>query len=226
MVTAAITNKIVDYENGQGLAFSFRQKRGAIFRQFIEDNFADKPQISVIDLGGREEFWQTIGMDYLKRRNFKITLVNLEDISVNRHDLFEAINGDATKIGETRQFDICFSNSTIEHVGRIADMVRFRDVVTSVASSYFIQTPSYYFPIEPHFMMPGFQWLPTFMQAFLIRHFNMGHHSKKSDYIESLLDAESAYLLTRRMMAELFPDAHIEKEKIFGLTKSYMAIKA
>ncbi len=58
-----------------------------------------------------------------------------------------------------REFDIAFSNSVIEHVPPELQAA-FAAEVSRVADRYFVQTPNRYFPIEPHYQLPLFQFLP------------------------------------------------------------------
>jgi len=62
------------------------------------------------------------------------------------------------QLNQDGEFDLVFSNSVIEHVGDFERMRQFVHEARRVAKSYWIQTPSKWFPIEPHCGMP-FWWL-------------------------------------------------------------------
>ncbi|MBU0560100.1 MAG: hypothetical protein KKG93_11085 [Bacteroidetes bacterium] len=115
-----------------------------------------------------------------------------------------------------------FSNSVIEHVGEYIDQKKFSNAIRRIAKRYFIQTPNYYFPFEPHFLFFGIQYLPVEIRAWLIRHFNLGWYEKERHYSRSLEIAKSIRLLKRKEIFELFPEAEIINEKCFGLTKSFI----
>ncbi len=117
---------------------------------------------------------------------------------------------------EDRAFDLAFSNSVIEHVGpeRQADFAR---EVRRVADGYFVQTPNRYFPIEPHYQFPFFQFLPVAWQRWLNNRFTLGWQQRGQ--------WEPIRLIGRRELERLFPDAEIHGERIFGLTKSLMAVR-
>jgi len=92
----------------------------------------------------------------------------------------------------------------------------------TVGKKYFIQTPNYYFPFEPHFLFIGFQFLPVKFRASLIRHFNLGWFKKEMDYKKSLEIAKSVRLLKKKEIQILFPDATIYREKFLCFTKSFL----
>ncbi|WP_373356823.1 hypothetical protein [Pseudoroseicyclus sp. CXY001] len=216
---------IFDYENGKGLAYGYRARRAALFKSFVATHYAGVQRLSIVDFGGTETFWKSVGLDYLSEIGASVTLVNLTAPDVERRDIFTAVAGDARSFTAKAPYDICFSNSCIEHVGQVAEMIRFRDAVRGAARGYFIQTPNFWFPIEPHFVMPGFHWLPKSAQAWLIRHVQMGHFPKVSSRLDSYALAESCHLLTPRVFAELFDDAEIARERAYGLTKSLIAMR-
>jgi ubiquinone/menaquinone biosynthesis C-methylase UbiE len=96
-------------------------------------------------------------------------------------------------------FEWVFSNAVIEHVGDWKDQVRFAAEVRRVASrGYFVSTPNRYFPIEPHTLLPFYQFMPEGLQRRVAR-FGPGY----------LDDYEDINLLSSRQMRQLFPEARI-----------------
>jgi SAM-dependent methyltransferase len=113
-----------------------------------------------------------------------------------------------------RAFPVAFSNSVIEHVG---DQERFAREIRRVADRYFVQTPNRWFPIEPHYQMPFIQFLPERAVRWLNSRFDMGHRPR--GYWEPVR------LLSARDLQRHFPDAVILRERLFGLTKSLIAVR-
>jgi len=100
---------------------------------------------------------------------------------------------------ESRSFDWVFSNAVIEHVGGWEDQERFAKETRRVASrGYFVTTPNKYFPIEPHAMLPFYQFLPVFVQK-KVAPFSPGY----------LRQYEEINLLSAGQMRKLFPGATV-----------------
>ena len=85
----------------------------------------------------------------------------------------------------------------------------------------YLQTPNKYFILEPHFLVPFFQFLPLKLKSFLIKHFQMGYMPKAQTNKEALEIAKSVRLLTEKELTRLFPGVEIHKEKLCGMTKSF-----
>jgi SAM-dependent methyltransferase len=64
-----------------------------------------------------------------------------------------------------REFDVCFSNAVIEHVGGRDRQRRFVAEALRVAEQVFITTPNRRFPIEVHTRLPFVHWLPDQLAA-------------------------------------------------------------
>ncbi len=108
-------------------------------------------------------------------------------------------------------FDIAYSNSVIEHLDP-GDRERFAGEIGRVAGRYLVQTPNRWFPVEPHVLLPGFQFLPKGARRRLWR---LG--ASKDEFADiRLLDAGE--------LRRLFPDAVIVRERLGGLTKSLIAV--
>jgi SAM-dependent methyltransferase len=58
------------------------------------------------------------------------------------------------------EFDLVYCSSVIEHVPR-AYRAAFAAELRRVGRGWFVQTPAYSFPLEPHALLPGAHWLPV-----------------------------------------------------------------
>ncbi len=224
-----IAQRIGNYDDVNSVGSKLRQKRIQPLIEMVDQIFAAKGQVSILDVGGMEYYWNIVPKDYLVSRNVKVTLVNLpSDVRpVANPELFDAREGDGCSLPfPDNAFDICHSNSVIEHVGVWRNKEAFAREVTRVAPRYFHQTPNYWFPWEPHFGFPMFHWLPEPTKLWLFSHFKLGWSAKANNVAEGMALVEYASLLNARMFTSLFPDAEIRKEKFYGLTKSFIAIKS
>ena len=101
----------------------------------------------------------------------------------------------------------------------------FAEEFKRVAPDYFLQTPNFWFPLEPHFMTPFFHWLPQKLRVWMIQRVNLGQWPKQAALDDARCAVESIHLLTREELRSLFPDAEIEVERVLGLPKSLIAMR-
>jgi len=224
----ALPVKADPYANRESLEFGFRAKRFEHVRRLIEAILTERGACEILDLGGTETYWK-IGEEFVQRNRARlsITLVNTEAENVSDTELFTAIQGSATDpaLFGGRSFDLVHSNSVVEHVGRWPDMCAFAANVRRLAPRYYVQTPNYWFPYEPHFRFPGFQYLPEWARREMIMRFSLGFFRRIEDRNEARNIIEHHRLLSKRQMARLFPDANVTFEKVMGLNKSILAVK-
>jgi hypothetical protein len=143
-------------------------------------------------------------------------------------NIFGCVVGDARRL-EFRdgEFDLVHSNSVIEHVGAWQDMEAFAAETRRVGRSYYVQTPYFWFPIDPHFYgFPMFHWLPRLMKAWLLKSLPLATAGKLSSLDQALQAVDSVKLLNGRQIRILFPDARIEFELLSGLPKSLIALRS
>lgn len=214
------------YADPTAAAFRFRARRFAYLKPLIEDIIAQKGHCRIADVGGTEYYWDIFG-SYVAERPIEITLMNLSAVTVHSHK-FESVAADATDLAsyDDNAFDLVHSNSVIEHVGNWDRMSRMAAHVRRLAPVYYVQTPNFWFPYEPHFRFPFFHWLPEQARAELLMRCNLGFGGKRTSYDAAMRGVQSAYLLSERQFRELFPDAQIIKERVWGMSKSMMAVRA
>ena len=94
--------------------------------------------------------------------------------------------------------------------------------IKRVGKKYFVQTPNLYFPIEPHFLFPLFQFLSIDIKVWLLRNFSMGWYPKISDKQEAIDLATNTKLLSKKKLQNLFPNSNLYAEQVFGLSKSFV----
>jgi SAM-dependent methyltransferase len=108
-----------------------------------------------------------------------------------------------------QEFDLVYCSSVIEHVepprrGAFADEIR------RVGRGWFVQTPAWSFPIEPHSLLPAAHWLPVGLRR---PYWRLG----------AAREWEEISLLRRGEMEDLFGPALAER--VGPLVKSWVCVR-
>jgi SAM-dependent methyltransferase len=111
---------------------------------------------------------------------------------------------------EDGAFDLAYSSSVVEHITP-ERRAAFAAEVKRVARGWFVQTPAWSFPIEPHALLPFAHWLaPTLRRPY----WRLGAAGAWEDI----------HLLRRAELAQLFGEP-ILAERFGGLVKSWIALR-
>jgi hypothetical protein len=190
-----------------------RRWRETRYQQFI-DLCHVKPTDRIVNVGaGRgaslERFNRSNPIVAVDPQPFKSEWFEQPNVTVMKAD------GTALPFSD-HEFPVAFSNSVIEHVPQRLQAA-FAAEIRRVSDRYYVQTPNRWFPIEPHYQFPFFQFLPERVQRALNKRFQLGFRPKGT--------FDEITLLSVRDMRRLFPDAEIHRERVLGLTKSLMAVR-
>jgi Methyltransferase domain len=219
-ISIPLIRRLADDENTNSLANRLRQRRFQLFEAFV----ARLPRpLKILDVGGTNDFWERRG--WADCEDFQITTLNLF-AEEKRHGNIEPIAGDATNLAgfADKSFDVVFSNSVIEHLFTLENQRRMANEIQRVGKAYWVQTPNFWFPIEPHFHVPGWQWLPVAARVATIRRWRCGWRGPCSDPAQARQLVTEVRLLRGRELAQLFPGAEIVAERFGGLVKSWTAV--
>jgi hypothetical protein len=214
-------SRIVDNRSESSLATAFRRQRFELFNSLL----ARFPvPVKVLDVGGNQRFWELMGL--AGNNDIQITIVNLFPQATEYSNLHAKV-GDACDLNEfeNNSYEIVFSNSVIEHLGSYENQERMANEVMRLGKKYYVQTPNRFFPIEPHFLVPFFQFFPLDIQIAMVRRFNLGWYKRIPEIEKARVHILSHRLLNQAELSELFPDGSIYREKIFGLTKSFVVFR-
>jgi hypothetical protein len=203
-------------------ASRMRRRRLAQFMDLLPQG---EGSTHILDVGGTEKFWLSVWNEQCEK--LSVTLLNLTAGPISGDLPVRSLAGDARDLSQfgMLEFDLCFSNSVIEHVGTLADQRRMADEIRRVAKGYFVQTPYRYFPLEPHFHVPGWAQLPIWCRTVLHQRMNLGWFSAEPDYMKARMDVEQIRLLSMHEFRLLFADAEIRAEKVGPLIKSMIAVR-
>ncbi len=193
----------------------FRRKR---MRRFF-DLIAPTGGVRLLDIGGTSQTWE---IEAERHSPFAITLLNNHEYKDVNAERFTSVIADATDLPfPDKSFDIAFSNSVIEHMRTWERQIAFAQEARRVANKLWIQTPARSFPIESHLLAPFIQYLPKSVQHRIVRWTPRGLLTP--NVVHEIVD--EVRLLTKKEIRTLFPDCRILRETVWGLTKSYIAVR-
>jgi SAM-dependent methyltransferase len=109
-------------------------------------------------------------------------------------------------------FDLVHSSSVVEHIpaGRRR---AYADEIRRVGRGWWVQTPAFSFPLEPHALLPAAHWLP---EALRRPYWRLG--------VAGAWEPELR-LLRRGEVERLLPGSEIVAERVGPLTKSWIAVR-
>jgi hypothetical protein len=212
--------RLANVDDPASLSNRLRNQRFARFEALIA-GFA-RP-VRIIDIGGTSAFWERRG--WAGRPDVHVTLVNLK-ADPSAHANITSLAGDATNLAGSadKSFDVAFSNSVIEHLFTQENQQAMAREVQRVARAFWVQTPNYWFPVEPHYHVLGWQWMPEGARVALLRRRRCGWRGPCPDIEQARRYVREVRLLTRRDLALLFPGATIVPERLLGLVKSWVVM--
>jgi hypothetical protein len=222
--------KLLASPRGRSLSAWARRRRSERFLA----RFPHLAEMRVVDLGGEVHTWLEMGV-----RPREVVLLNipwqadLQQAEIERSGAgawMSAVGGDACDpppalAGE--HFDLAYSNSVIEHVGGHGRREAFARSVRALAAHHWVQTPNRYFPVEPHWVFPGFQFLPARARLAVTRSWPIGHfaHARGRSERQQMADVLEIELLSAAEMRFYFPDSELVRERLGPLTKSLIMVR-
>lgn len=218
-VTALL--RAADVEDPNSLSQRLRSRR---FERFARMADALPRPLSILDIGGTTEFWEHRG--WADRPDVRITLVNLFQ-DQQRHENIVPRVGDATDLEEydDGEFGLVFSNSVIEHLFTLRQQQAMASEVRRLAPAHWIQTPNFWFPMEPHFLVPGWQYLPERLRVEILARRSVGQAGHTPDRAKAEEIIREVRLMRRVELERMFPDSMLFAERFGGLVKSWVAIR-
>lgn len=225
---ARLRERLYSY-TGSSLSERFRRRRWAA----LAERFPELPAMRVIDLGGTTWDWT---MGYAGATGGRsaapkeVLVVNLDDSALtNPSSWIRTLCADVCALPQDvldAPFDLVYSNSLIEHVGGRWRRERMAEAIHGLAEHHWVQTPWRYFPVEPHWMFPCFQFLPAPARARISRRWPLTPSDLRGEDLDGALEgALSVELLTAAELRRLFPGSELRREKVAGVTKSLIAVR-
>lgn len=226
---------IYDNRNPDSVSNKLRRRRLNLLVFWLNNEVLpsiSKTEFKILDLGGTELFWQIHGSLIQRQigRKISVTIVNnnVLNTSCQKSEELEIclLNGDARNLTgfSPGQFHLVFSNSVIEHVGEFRDQQKMANEIKRVGNYHFVQTPNPWFPVEPHFHVPFWPFLPEGFQIWLLTHFSLGWYQKFESEAAALDEIKSVNLISNRKFRKLFDASLIKHEKVFFVSKSFIAM--
>lgn len=173
------------------------QKLNCFFKEL-----SPRPDETLLDVGGGVGIIGEFQPLYKFFRSVQV--VNLDSPVINEEEFKHVMvsNADGCALPYPDQsFDWIFSNAVIEHVGGAARQKLFAAEIQRVArKGYFVATPNRHFPVDPHTLLPFYQFLSPRLQSKVCR-FAPG-------YVRVY---EPIDLLSAHDMRNLFPGATVRK---------------
>lgn len=191
-----------------------RNKKYAFFMKVIRP----KSKSLILDVGcGQGTFLEE---KYPHKKNIIALDVNPEYIKIvkKKYPEIKVLKASGLKLPfKDKSIDVVFSNAVIEHVGGLKEQKIFAQEIMRVAKSYFVTVPNKYFPLEPHYRVPFYQFVSKSFQKWLSKKISIGNY-KKGEW-------EDINLLSAKKLKSLFPSSILHKHRVLVSPETLICYK-
>jgi hypothetical protein len=214
-----ILRKLASSNNSEKRSSKFRRKRFNIFQNLVAQSGKEQP--TILDVGGTQVYWEQLNSFCKTDVSPIITNILIECLKKGK---YPGIVGDGKILSYIKDntLDIVYSNSVIEHFSSFKEQSEMAENIRRVAKYFFVQTPAFVFPLEPHFLFPFFHWLPKKVRIWFVQNFNLGWYQKCQSYFEAEELVASIRILKKKELKELFEDSTVITERFLFIPKSYL----
>jgi SAM-dependent methyltransferase len=201
--------------------FSYRNRlrKYGFFYKYFNPTCNDK----VLDVGAAEEEYRESENIFEKKYPYleSVTVLGIDSYKefCKRYPQVKTITyqGDTFPFND-KEFDICWCNAVLEHVGDINKQEKFIREIRRVSKNAFVTTPNRCFPFEVHTRILLLHLLPKEIFDTLLTVF--GKSWATGDYMHLLSLSKIKYLFEK---CEII-NYKIIKNKIFGFTLEFIMI--
>jgi len=117
-----------------------------------------------------------------------------------------------------KQFDVCWSNAVLEHVGNSRRQVAFLSEIKRVSRRAFVTTPNRHFPVEVHSRTPLLHFLP---KNLFDRYLELaGKAWASGDYMYLLSESD----LRTHLAQAGFGDYRLVRNRLCGFTMDFVVL--
>lgn len=224
-------SRMQDLTNPKSLRSKLRKKRLKYLLNLISSIITKEAltTVKICDIGGTYRYWIHFPFEKFEGINFEITLVNLEKRVLSEESNFKKLlnhpnvnfnsevgNGCDMNHKEDNSYHLAHSNSVIEHIGNWSNIKDFAAETKRIGKFHFIQTPNFWFPIEPHYFMPFVHWFPRPTHTRLLMIF------KKDNFDDATSQFDTNRMLSKKEFKFCYPDSKMTIERFFLLRKSFI----
>ncbi len=192
--------------------------------QYFMDYFRPTSKTSILDIGASEKEYQENGNILEKKYPYpeKITVLGVDEYKdfIERYPKVKVVKYDGKEKFpfQNKEFDICWSNAVLEHVGERGAQISFLKEISRVSRRLFITTPNRLFPFEIHTRAFLLHWLPKkYFDRILAK---MGKVWATGSYMHLL----NLYQLREILKEAGISDYKIKKNYFMGFTVDFIVI--
>jgi len=186
--------------------------RRRMFQLFMQQ-FQPGPHTTILDVGVTSDSFYPESNYFEKLYPYpkQITCVGTEDGSHLMQAYpglkYQQVSGKEPLPFNPGEFDIVFSNAVVEHVGSRNSQAAFLQDICRVGKSFFVTTPSRWFPFEHHTGLPLLHYLPAGVFRGLIKDTKYQYWASES----------TLNILTAGELMKLFPQNIQPQVKVLRL---------